>query len=487
MLAAAWCACAILPVGVLGATAVAMGEDAQPTPVSTSDRWFNPECEYLEYEKRQAKAWFHSFVHRMATGLLNYPEVMRLLDNPVFKELCKAITDSNFSDINSARSSVFELLSEYPELYKHVLGPYEDPILALNMYKFFTGKNPAPPSPRGGLVPEYREFIDKIESIFRDVKDDRDTEKFSYEYLIAHEKSNRLFNIITVLVIRSDWKLEEIGHELDKLYEAVHVTCYTKTLYEKLVEPLVLTLCSVNFFGHGAHCKAFLVKLLELGIKFNTIADIKFFKWGEMDPVSRHYLVEALAEVCKRYARPGLPDTPALPAWCYRHRNLLREHPDNIFAALWHSYSRRAEAYCSFADSVKYMFLRKRARDPFIPDLPPQIGYLLLYFLKSEALRTTYSESDQQTVRDKFFAKLSSKKLAAVLCLEALDEESGEEYLRKQLVRLSIGCRTLLTIEVSRREAMKYIYSGTDLFDELAINDQLMMISQILVEIDGDV
>ncbi|KAI4293302.1 hypothetical protein PAPHI01_2576 [Pancytospora philotis] len=482
MLATAWSVYAILPLGMLGAVMGAHSEGAQLEHASTSDHWFNPNCEFLNYEKKQSRVLMRDFVRRMSIDASNAdPEVLQLRESAEFMQLCRSVVNNNFSDIGSARLSVFALLSAYPVLYKHLMGSDEDPVVALNLNKFFTGEKPAPPLSLCERVPEFEDFMRKIRNIFRDI---RTTERFNYEYLITHG-ANCALNIVAALVIRSNWKQEEIGNEINKLCAALCATCDSKQLFETVVEPLVATLCGIKILEHEARCKTLLGTLLEVGIKVSTLADIQFFNAGAMNSVTRRYLVAALADVCKRYARTGLPDTTALPAWCYRHRKLLREHPDDIFAALWHSYSRRAEAYCSFADSVKYMFLRKRARDPFIPDLPPQIGYLLLYFMKSEALKTTYSEADQQTVRDLFFAKLGVDKLAAVLCLEALDEDNCKDYLRKQLLRLSIGHRMLLSVEISSRELTKFIFTSTDLFDELAMDDKLSMIAHILAEMDG--
>ncbi|KAI4291797.1 hypothetical protein PAPHI01_1071 [Pancytospora philotis] len=473
MLTAAWSVCAILPLGVFSAAAGAQGEEAQAEPILTLERWFNPEYDFLAYEKKYSREWIYDFVRRMSTAARDAdPEVVQLRENAEFMALCKTIMDSNFSDIGSVRPSVIKLLSEYDVLCKRLLQFHPRHAGGrLCFYKFFTGKKPSLPSTDGEPRPEFLEFMEKIEDIPNEIR------RLSCESLLADRKYNCPVSLMALLAVRSNWGRNQ--EEIDTFIAEMFAMCDSKELFEKVAELMVANLQHMKVLRDETRCKNVLGKLLELGIKFSTLANIKAFTWSYKDPVTRSCLAEALRDECSKYDETGLPDGAAPPAWCYKHRELLREYPDEIFAAVWRSYSREVEAFPAFAETVEFMFKRKRFNVPLIPDLPPQVGYLLLYFLKSDDYKYKFSVIDWQIIRYKFFAKLCDENLAAMLCLEALDENDSGVYLREQLNQLPTGRRESLSAWIENNP--EGLANYPDLWNE-TLKAMLNLISRLLKE-----
>ncbi|KAI4291772.1 hypothetical protein PAPHI01_1046 [Pancytospora philotis] len=422
MQVAAWGVCAFLPLGVLSAAVGTQVVEAPSEPILTLERYFNPDYEFLGYEIKQSKGWIRFFLRTLATSMQDVDrEVMELCRNIEFKKLFDAIYDDDFSDIGSVRSNVFDLLNKHPVLCERLLQfKPQHPSGKLCLYKFFTGRRPGPPLSRDKLGPELRDFMEKIDEIPKDIQGDKKLRYCDFIKLADYSA----VDLMALLTVRSDWKREQSGREIDELSVAMLAKCDSETLFVKVIEPIVVNMHIMGYLEDETRCRAVLGMLVKLSAKFSATEQMKFFAVRLLSPVTRRCLVEALADEWKQGISASWSVLSALPDWCYRCRDLLREHPDEIFAALCRVYSPDEHFPSSFVDLCKEMLLCEGEGLSRVNAMPPLISYLMLYFMRND-FGDVFSKLDRQKMVKTFFGWLADDaELAVVLCLDAIDEDS---------------------------------------------------------------
>ncbi|KAI4293308.1 hypothetical protein PAPHI01_2582 [Pancytospora philotis] len=454
MLAAVWCVCAYSPLGVLGALAGTQAEDPQPESLTTLERWFNPDYEFTKFEKDRSREWIQSYVDTISTRMLNVDqEVFQLRGDIDFRHLCNAIMNNDFSDIGSARLSVFALLYRFPVLCNHLLRYYPDqPFANLCLYKFFIGKKPGLPLSRAMLGPELHNFMDMIDNIPGDIK------RLRYDSLIDL-RGYCPDSFLSALAVHSDWKNEEIGREIVMLCKTMltysgYAPAYArKPLFIQLVEPLVKRLHRTRALGDETLCRSVLRTLIKIGVRTVKITRIKLLNAPILDPVVERRLITVLADEWSKDTGAGWSGLTALPRWCVKRRDLLRKYPDECFAPLCRLYLRFDPCPSSFVDLCR-MLLRGEAGSNAANAMPIEICYVMLYVL-SEDFKDAFSEADQQNIVRIIFGWLADDEaLATVLCFDAMEENREElARYRRRLVCLSHERRESLLAWIKRHRA----------------------------------